>query len=116
MPLELGMAMARRLMDAENEHDWLVLVPRGHAYLRFISDLAAYDPAPHDGSIPSVISAVMAWLATRKEAIRPVTPKAVLDLLPEFQARKRELETAWGGYPPWADIVMAAIDVARRLP
>ena len=51
MPLELGMAMARRFMDKTDEHDWLVLVPQGHAYLRFMSDLAAYDPATHDGSV-----------------------------------------------------------------
>jgi hypothetical protein len=44
MPLELGIAMARRFMDPSREHDWLALVPRGHSYLMFISDLAAYDP------------------------------------------------------------------------
>src|ERR1700722_10780419 len=37
MPLELGMAMALRFMDPASEHDWLVLVPQGHAYLRFVS-------------------------------------------------------------------------------
>ena len=29
MPLELGMAMARRFKNPE-EHDWLLLVPKGH--------------------------------------------------------------------------------------
>jgi hypothetical protein len=115
MPLELGMAMALRFMDPSNEHDWLVLVPRGHAYLRFVSDLAAYDPGTHDGSIPSVVVAVMSWLATRADAIPPVTPREVLELLPSFQSRRRELDAAWGGYPPWADVIMTAIEVARLL-
>jgi hypothetical protein len=115
MPLELGMAMALRFMDPANEHDWLILVPQGHAYHRFVSDLAAYDPLTHDGSIASVIVAVMSWLATRRDAIPPVTPKEVLAILPSFQSRKRELEAEWGGYPPWSDVVMTAIDLARLL-
>lgn len=40
MPLELGMAMARRLMDNAS-HDWGVLVPHGHTrlevYFRYVS-------------------------------------------------------------------------------
>lgn len=115
MPLELGMAMARRFMEPQDEHDWLVLVPNGHSYARFISDLAAYDPATHDGSIPGVVVAVMRWLATRKDAIPPVTPKEVLALLPKFQVARQVLNKAWAGSPPWADVIMAAIDVAREL-
>lgn len=115
MPLELGMAMARRFMDPASEHDWLVLVPKGHAYLRFVSDLAAYDPATHDGSIASIVVAVMAWLSTRKEAVPPVTPRDVLAILPSFETARRELNAAWGGYPPWPDIIIAATDIARAL-
>jgi hypothetical protein len=115
MPLELGIAMARRFAGPAPEHDWLVLVPKGHAYLRFISDLAAYDPATHDGSIESVIVAVIAWLATREEAVPPITPKEVLAALPEFQARKQALAAAWHQYPPWPDVVLAAIEVARGI-
>ena len=114
MPLELGMAMARRFMDPD-EHDWLLLVPKGHAYLRFVSDLAAYDPATHDGSIESVILPVMVWLSTRRDAVPPITPREVLSRLPIFQAKKQELDAAWGGYPPWPDIVLAAINVAKTL-
>jgi hypothetical protein len=114
MPLELGMAMARRFMDPE-EHDWLLLVPKGHAYLRFVSDLAAYDPATHDGSIESVIPPIMAWLSTRRDAGLSTTPREVLSKLPIFLAKKQELDVAWGGYPPWPDIVLAAIDVAKTL-
>jgi len=90
-------------------------VPLGHTYFRFISDLAAYDPVTHNGSVPSVVVAVMSWLATRDEAVPPVTPKEVLELLPVFQTKKRVLNEVWGGFPPWADIVMSAIDVARDL-
>jgi hypothetical protein len=115
MPLELGMAMARRFMEPASEHDWPVLAPRGHAYVRFVSDLAAYDPVTHDGSVPTVVVAVMSWLATRTDAIPPVTPKEVLALLPTVQKRREALEEAWGGFPPWADIIMVAIDVARQL-
>jgi hypothetical protein len=112
MPLELGMAMARRFMDPD-EHDWLLLVPVGHAYLRFVSDLAAYDPATHDGSIEGVILPVTAWLSTRRDAALPTTPREVLSKLPIFQSRRRELDAAWGGCPPWPDIVLAAISVAK---
>jgi len=115
MPLELGMAMARRFMEPAGDHDWLVLAPRGHAYLRFISDLAAYDPATHDGSVAGVTVAVMSWLATRKEAIPPVTPQHVMELLPIFQSRRQLLDLQWRGSPPWAAVVRAATEVARRL-
>jgi hypothetical protein len=115
MPLELGMAMARRFMQPANEHDWLVLVPSGHIYARFVSDLTAYDPVTHDGSVPSVVVAVMSWLATRSDAMPTVTPKEVLALLPTFQIGREVLDDAWGGFPPWADIIMVALDVARQI-
>lgn len=115
MPLELGVAMARRFSGAVPEHDWLVLVPKGHSYLRFVSDLAAYDPMTHDGTVEGVTVAVIAWLATREEAVPPITPQQVLAALPEFQSKRNELATAWQQTPPWADIVLAAIDVARAI-
>jgi hypothetical protein len=73
------------------------------------------DPAAHNGSVPGVVVAVISWSATRKEAISPVTPKQVLELLPGFQLRRRELDIAWGGYPPWSEVIAAAIEVARLL-
>jgi hypothetical protein len=115
MPLELGMAMAKRFIGGVEDHDWLVLVPEGHAYGRFISDLAGFDPPKHDGSVEKVTSAVMAWLATRKDAIPPVTPKLVLSKLPEFRKKKASLNDAWGGYPPWADVILLAIETAKTL-
>jgi hypothetical protein len=115
MPLELGMAMARRFIEPAGDHDWLVLVPRGHAYARFVSDLAAYDPGSHDGSVAGVVVAVMSWLATRSDAVSTVTPREVLALLPGFQAGRAALDRSWGGLPPWAEIVMLAIEIARKL-
>lgn len=107
--------MACRFIDSVSEHDWLVLGPQSHAYARFVSDLAAYDPVAHDGSVPGVIIAVMSWLATRPDSVPTVTPQEVLALLPVFQTRKQALHAAWGGVPPWADFVTLAVDVARQL-
>lgn len=115
MPLELGMAMARRLMDPSEGHDWLVLVPRGHLYARFISDLAAYDPAVYDGSAESVVAVVMAWLSTRKNAVSLVTPAEVLSRLALFRSEKLKLEAAWAGNTPWSDIVITAMKVAKTI-
>jgi hypothetical protein len=116
MPLELGIAMARRFAGPAPRHDWLVLVPRGHAYLRFVSDLAAYDPAVYDvGSIEGATVAVIAWLATRENAVAPITPREVLDALPKFRQKRQALAADWHQNPPWPDVVMAAIGVAKTL-
>lgn len=115
MPLELGVAMARRFIEPASKHDWLVLVPNGHAYIRFVSDLAAYDPVAYDGSVPSVVVAVMSWLATRSDAVPTVTPQEVLAILPAFQSRRQVLNSAWGGLPPWADVIRTAIEIAKQL-
>ena len=70
---------------AEGRHDWLVLVPLGHQYQAFISDIAGFDPRMHDGSVPGIVTTVMAWLAS-----------------------------TWGPFPPWADIVLAGMNVAKQ--
>ena len=36
----------------------------------FISDIAGFDPRMHDGSVPGIVTTVMAWLATRPDTIR----------------------------------------------
>lgn len=115
MPLELGMAMARRFIAPE-DHDWLVLVPKGHAYLQFISDLAAYDLAGYEsGSLNGVVKAVVAWLTTRREGNYSITPREVLSKLPSFQAVRRELDAAWRGSAPWRNVVIAATEIAKSL-
>ena len=67
MPLELGFAMSRRFMD-ETSHDWLVLVPEGHEYLSFISDLGPFDPKKHQGTTETIIPPVVNWLRTRPDS------------------------------------------------
>jgi len=79
------------------------------AFLQAFRFGPCYDPATHNGSVPGVVVAVMSWLATRKEAVPPVTPKKVLELLPDFQSRRRELDSVWGGYPSWSEVFMTAI-------
>jgi hypothetical protein len=60
MPLELGIAMALRFLKSRvaDQHDWLAMVPIGHQYSRYISDLAGFDPVTHDGSERGLIFAL----------------------------------------------------------
>lgn len=116
MPLELGIAMAYRHLSkrAAAKHDWLVLVPVGHQYQAFISDIAGFDPGTHNGSVPSIVSTVMAWLATRPDAVRTPNPQEVISVLPAFDAEIRGLRQAWGPFPPWADVVLAGLKIAKQ--
>lgn len=102
MPLELGIAMARRYMAPRKDarHDWLLLVPEGHVYLKFVSDLAGFDPVRHDGSLESVVPGVIAWLATRPGAVETLTPESVLAELPRFRSEKARLQKEWRGSLP----------------
>jgi hypothetical protein len=116
MPLELGIAMARRYMTPKKtRHDWLLLVPEGHLYLKFASDLAAFDPICYDGKPESVVPGVMGWLVTRPEASETPSPEAVLAELPRFQAEKARLQKEWRGKLPWADLVLTAIRMSKAI-
>jgi len=115
MPLELGMAMARQFQTEGQKHNWLALVPEGHLYARFVSDLAGFDPERYDGRAESVLPPVVSWLATRLSAVRIQTPARVLAELPRFLAEKALLQAEWGGKAPWADIVILARNAAARL-
>lgn len=117
MPLELGMAMGIRLATPKkaDKHDWLLLVREGHQYVKFVSDLAGYDPRKHDGSVEAVTRAVMLWLATRPDAIVVPKPNRVLEALPQFQEDKARLSAEWGGEIPWADLILAARRVVPAL-
>jgi hypothetical protein len=110
MPLELGIAIARRYISRgePDEHNWLLLVPQGHQYMTFISDLAGFDPKPHDGTVEAIVRAVVTWLVTQNEGISMRTPKQVLDALPAFQAEIIQLKDHWGAEPPWGYVVEAA--------
>ena len=117
MPLELGMAMTLRDIanSPENEHDWLILVPEGHQYIKFISDLAGYDPKRQNGTPETVVQSVMSWLVTRPDAIPTPSPTSVLGALPAFSAEKMRLKEEWGSEIPWADIILAALNTVPSL-
>jgi hypothetical protein len=117
MPLELGIAMARRYLGrrAAHKHDWLVMVPEGSPCGRYISDLAGFDPVTHDTTERGFIFALMAWLATRIDAVGTLTPQQVIKGLPRFRREMRSLRRVWGPPPPWADVVLAATSVAKQL-
>lgn len=113
MPLELGMAMQQAGTGAKAEHDWLVLMPEGHDYHKVVSDLAGHDPAVYEGTAESVIPAVMAWMATRPDALPVPTPVEVLESVPLFVRERTGLRDAWRGREPWAEVVRVALAVGE---
>jgi hypothetical protein len=117
MPLELGIAMARRHMgkSSKRQHDWLLLVPDDHQYFRFVSDLAGFDPLTHDGTVATVVPRVMRWLASRPNSIPTPTPRDVLAALPAFQAKRRQLGIDWIGDVPWSHVLVAAEENVPKL-
>jgi hypothetical protein len=117
MPLELGIAMGRRMATPrkKDKHDWLVLVREGHQYAKYISDLGGFDPKIHDGTTENLIRTVVAWLATRPEAIPLATPRKVINAFEVFRKKKAELVSEWGREVPWADLVLAARKTVPRL-
>lgn len=112
MPLELGVAMARRYTQTrkKEKHDWLLLVPKNHQYVKFLSDLAGFDPYQYDETVHTLVPKVMCWLATRLDAVSTPDPGEVLAKLPAFLKAKQELihTKQWGEDTPWADIVLTA--------
>lgn len=114
MPLELGMAMGIRGVNPKGDaHDWMVMVPEGHLYRRYISDLAGFDPSTHDGSQEEVAVSVLTWLATRPTVQATVRPDDVIAKLPEYSARKRELDDGWNAKTPWGHVIELAVQIAR---
>ncbi len=106
--------MAQRFgPQGEDNHDWLLLVPRESEYVKFLSDLAGFDPKKHDETIETIVPVVMSWLATRPDAVHVPTPKEVLKILPIFFMKKQSLDDDWKGEAPWADVVKLGIYVAR---
>ncbi|MBW0001516.1 MAG: hypothetical protein JO015_20675 [Verrucomicrobia bacterium] len=117
MPLELGIAMARRhqMRRKAQRHDWLAIVPAEHEYARFISDVAGFDLMRYDGSKEGLVSAIMPSLATRWEAKGTLKSEHVLKALPGFEQEMRTLREEWRNQPPWADIVLAALEIVKRI-
>lgn len=117
MPLELGIAMARRYMtrDSDQQHDWLLLVPSGHHHHRFISDLSGFDPAQYDGSVGTLVPRVLHWLVSRPNAVLTPTPNKVISALSRFRLHRRQLGIDWAGEVPWRQVVELAEDFAAEL-
>ena len=111
MPMELGMAIAYKLLGPIDEpHQWLALVPQGHTYSRFISDLSGFDPAPYDGTKRGVISQVISWLWTHNGSNWTPTPEEVISRLSHFESALQVLRARWEpADPPWSEIVQTAI-------
>jgi hypothetical protein len=76
------------------------MVPAGHQYGRYVSDLAGFDPVMHDGTERGLILALMAWLATRVDAAGTMSPQQVLKGLPRFRREMCSLRKTWGHWPP----------------
>lgn len=115
MPLELGIALACRYFTREqiDQHDWTLLVPTGHVYIKVVSDLAGFDPLKYDGKVEQIIQCVMSWLVTRpgvtlSGTTLSLTPRDVLKAFPAFQAELAKLKQNWGQEPPWFRILEAA--------
>lgn len=117
MPLELGFAMSRRFLAkaVRDSHDWLVLLPEGHEYTKFISDLGAYDAKTHRGTAGTIIPPVVNWLRTRPDAPLAPFPDAVIKRLPAFGKELDRLRTKSGGELPWSDVILIARKHAKKL-
>jgi hypothetical protein len=118
MSLELGIAMAQNFGSGKtkNHHDWLLLVPKGHTYKEYISDLSGYDPYMHEETPETVMSSVMSWLQIKKEAIYSytTTPQKVLIALPIFQKAREKLSNNYNGNAPWKLVLKTAFEVAEK--
>jgi hypothetical protein len=115
MPLELGFAMSRRFLN-EDSHDWLVLVPEEHEYLKYISDLGAFDPKKHKRTKESRVPPVVNWLKTRPDAPVSPFPDEVVAHLDPYLARITELRSRSGGELPWSETILTAQKYAKRRP
>jgi hypothetical protein len=107
--------MARRFLD-EDSHDWLVLVPEGHEYLGFISDLGAFDPKMHASTVGSIIPPVVNWLKTRPHAAVSLFPDEVAARMPGYQEELNSLRARSGGDLPWSDWILTARKHVRTRP
>ena len=111
MPLELGMAAAFRFerRGSDRPHEWLALVPEGYAYQRFVSDLAGFDPARHDTSVPSITREVPAWLRTLADVLDPApSASRILQSFDLFRHELASLRAEALDKETWADVLSAA--------
>ena len=123
MPLELGMAMEHGLRD---DHRWMALAPKEHAYSRFVSDLQAYDLPQVAGSPDNslsgepgdnVVCPVLSWLRVQPGArtIKGLHPAKVWNALRAYRAKlkvERE-DKGWANFLAWDDRVRIARTIAK---
>ena len=84
-------------------------MPEGYAWQSFVSDLAGFDPARHDGSVFSIIREVSAWLRTQDDVLDPVpSAKNILQSFPSFQNELANLRVEALEKETWADVLLAA--------
>ena len=111
MPLELGVAVALRheRQGSMKPHNWLVLVPGGYLYQKFVSDLAGFDPSQHELTATSVIREVYSWLRLQEDAIFPTpTAQAIWKAFASFKAEVVLRQQSALGRSIWPDILNAA--------
>lgn len=116
MPLELGMAMALGYAKkGKKAHRWLALVPEGHLYHKFISDLSGYDLKRHDSTEKAMVQRVVSWLIPFPGAVTtPPPPPVILAALPQFQEKvKRQKEDF--GEKLWGQMLIDAQQAVPRL-
>lgn len=111
MPLELGIACALRFERelSARPHNWLVLVPEGFSYQKFVSDLAGFDPGRHSQSVESIVREVSAWLRLQEDAIEPA-PSAlqIYQAFATFRNQVANLRSKALERESWADLLLAA--------
>jgi hypothetical protein len=108
MPLELGMALSIRFQGKTSgrPHNWVAMVPHGFVHERFISDLAGFDPPPHDQTPIGVIKAISGWLTIQTDYSPPApSPRAILEAYPKLVGLLEEAGAEGLGHLTWPVIV-----------
>lgn len=118
MPLELGMALSLRYQGkaSGNPHNWVALVPMGFVHQKFISDLAGFDPPPHEQTPATVIRSIAAWLMIQPDYAPPApSPKKILDGYPKMLDLLEQVKNEALGHLTWPMIVQSAGQVASEI-
>ena len=110
--LELGMAISLQ-QACPSSHRWAAYVPESSMQLDFVTDLAGYDLLIHDETPTGVASRAFGWLS-QLDGARPATEREMLEVLPEFQKARLQLDIDWPtSGPPWDDVVSIAREVCK---
>jgi hypothetical protein len=118
MPLELGMALSLRYQGKVSgiSHNWVALVPVGFVHQRFISDLAGFDPPPHEQTPASVIRAIAGWLMIQPDFAPPApSPRKILAAYPQMRDLLEQAKNDALGHLTWPMIVKSAEQVISEM-